>query len=186
MSGWTGDDEARPAPAPLDRVQSLVNTVDLEIAQDRLARRDDAQPWLVAHGWLAAGATLTDADLDLARSVREAVRALLIDPTDAGAVEILRAVAAAAPVRASLDDRGTVDLRAAGGTLAERLGDVLILIRDAQRDGTWSRLKACANHDCRWVFYDQSRNRGGSWCAMSSCGNRLKNRDFRARHRAAR
>jgi predicted RNA-binding Zn ribbon-like protein len=60
----------------------------------------------------------------------------------------------------------------------------LVVIRDAQRDGSWARLKACANEDCRWVFYDQSRNRGGSWCDMAACGNRLKNRDFRARHRA--
>lgn len=186
VTGWTGDDEARPAPAPLNRVQSLINTVDLEIAQDRLARREDAQPWLVAHGWLAADAPLTDADLEFARTVREAVRTLLIDHTDPAAVRVLRDVAATAPVRASLDDEGRVELRPVGGSLPERLGDVLVVIRDAQRDGTWARLKACANRDCRWVFYDQSRNRGGAWCAMSACGNRIKNRDFRARHRGSR
>ena len=57
-------------------------------------------------------------------------------------------------------------------------------MRDAQRDGTWARLKACANDACAWAFYDRSRNRGGTWCDMASCGNMLKNREFRARRRA--
>ena len=32
-----------------------------------------------------------------------------------------------------------------------------------------------------WAFYDRSRNHGGTWCDMASCGNKLKNREFRAR-----
>jgi predicted RNA-binding Zn ribbon-like protein len=42
---------------------------------------------------------------------------------------------------------------------------------------------ACANDDCQWAFYDRSRNHGGTWCDMATCGNKLKNRDFRARRR---
>ena len=53
----------------------------------------------------------------------------------------------------------------------------------ALADGTWSRLKLCANPDCDWAFYDRSRNRQGAWCTMEVCGNRLKNRRFRARAR---
>ena len=56
-------------------------------------------------------------------------------------------------------------------------------MRDAQRDGSWARLKACANDECQWAFYDRSRNHGGTWCEMSACGNKLKNREFRARRR---
>ncbi|MBV8999263.1 MAG: CGNR zinc finger domain-containing protein, partial [Solirubrobacterales bacterium] len=41
----------------------------------------------------------------------------------------------------------------------------------------------CANPDCEWAFFDRSRNQQGSWCAMETCGNRLKNREFRARRR---
>jgi len=57
----------------------------------------------------------------------------------------------------------------------------LLIIRDAQQDGTWARLKACRNRDCRWAFYDRSHTRRGAWCDMAVCGNLIKNRNFRAR-----
>jgi predicted RNA-binding Zn ribbon-like protein len=188
---WTADNETRPAPAPLDRIQALVNTLDAEIGQDRLAQVDDARPWLVAQGFLDTDAPLSDADLEHARSVREAIRALLVHntggpPAAGAALAVLQQVAAAGCVGAAIDGNGHIELRAVGTSLTERFGELLVVIRDAQRDGSWARLKACANEDCRWIFYDQSRNRGGSWCDMAACGNRLKNRDFRARHRAER
>ena len=37
------------------------------------------------------------------------------------------------------------------------LGRVLAIAYGAMVDGTWSRLKACRNHGCRWAFYDYSR-----------------------------
>ena len=67
--------------------------------------------------------------------------------------------------------------------LEDGLFELLLIIRRAQEDGSWSRLKACANADCGWVFFDRSRNRQGSWCDMAVCGNRLKNREFRVRRR---
>jgi predicted RNA-binding Zn ribbon-like protein len=60
---------------------------------------------------------------------------------------------------------------------------LLLTIRDAQRDGTWQRLKACGNPDCRWAFYDRSHSRAGAWCDMATCGNRIKNRRLRQRQR---
>jgi predicted RNA-binding Zn ribbon-like protein len=44
-------------------------------------------------------------------------------------------------------------------------------------------LKVCANSECQWAFYDRSRNQQGNWCDMAVCGNRLKNRQLRARRR---
>jgi predicted RNA-binding Zn ribbon-like protein len=187
---WTGDNEERPAPAPLDRIQSLVNTVDIELGQDRLADADDALPWLIANGLIASDSRVVASDLAFLRDVREALRALLIHNADGPApgphdLAVLRQLAAAGTASAELDDEGQVLLKASGDSLRARLVDLLLIIRDAQGDGTWARLKACANDDCRWAFYDQSRNRGGAWCTMAVCGNRLKNRDFRARQREA-
>jgi hypothetical protein len=28
---------------------------------------------------------------------------------------------------------------------------LMLVVRDAQRDGTWPRLKACSNPECGWV-----------------------------------
>lgn len=184
---WLGDVEAKPAPDPLRRVQALINTVDRESGQDRLADPADARPWLAANGLLAPDVTLSRDDLDLVVGVREALRALVVHNTggpspDATTMAPLRRVAGGDAVRVAVED-GRVSLDTGGDSVEARLLALLLVIRDAQLDGTWSHLKACANDACRWAFYDRSRNHGGTWCDMATCGNKLKNRDFRARHR---
>ncbi len=186
---WLGDQETKPAPPRLDLVQSLVNTAELPSGPDRLADPDDAQPWLREHGLLDEGETVDDADLEVLRGVREALRAMLVHnaggpPPTAETLAPLRTTAGGA-ARAELDDLGRVRLSPAGTSLRDRLTELLLAIHDAQRDGTWSLLKACANEECQWAFYDRSRNHGGTWCSMATCGNKLKNREFRARKRAS-
>jgi predicted RNA-binding Zn ribbon-like protein len=100
-------------------------------------------------------------------------------------LSVLRGVAKAGTARADLGEDGAVRLGAHGNSVRDRLVELLLIIRDAQRDGTWTRLKACANDECQWAFYDRSRNHGGTWCEMAACGNKLKNRAFRARGRVA-
>jgi len=187
---WLADEESKPAPGPLLRIQALVNTVELPAGPDRLADPGDAGPWLVDNGLMAPGAKPSDVDLQHVRDVREALRAILVGnsggpvPTEAQ-WRPLRAVAAGGVARVDVHADGTVGLAAAGDSVAERLVDLLLIMREAQRDGSWARLKVCANDECRWAFYDRSRNHGGTWCEMSSCGNKLKNREFRARRRKA-
>src|SRR4029453_19473392 len=154
---WPGDDEPKPAPGPLALVQSLVNTVELPDGADRLADPADARPWLVDTGLLAPKAALTDADLEVVRAVREALRAMLVHnaggpPPIKSAMAVLRSVADGGPPRASLADDGEGRLVAAGDSVRDRLVDLLLIVRDAQRDGTWKLLKACANSKCQWAF----------------------------------
>jgi predicted RNA-binding Zn ribbon-like protein len=187
---WLGDHESKPAPEPLVRIQALVNTVELPDGPDRLAHPVGARAWLVDNDLLTATTDVTDDDLELVRGVREALRALLVH--NAGgpqpsrdALSPLREIAAAGTVRVDCEAAGEVRLTATGESVPERLVELLLIMRDAQRDGTWARLKACANDECHWAFYDRSRNHGGTWCEMSTCGNKLKNREFRARRREA-
>jgi predicted RNA-binding Zn ribbon-like protein len=187
---WLGDEESKPAPEPLVLVQSLVNTVELPAGPDRLADPADARPWLVDNNLLAPQADLTEADLEFVRAVREALRAMLVHnaggpPPNKAALAALRTVADGGSARADLGDDGEVRVGAQGDSVRDRLLEVLLIIRDAQRDGSWSRLKACANDECQWAFYDRARNHGGTWCDMATCGNKLKNREFRARRRQA-
>jgi len=186
---WLGDDESKPAPQPLLLVQSLVNTIELPDGADRLADAADARPWLVDNGLLAPRANPTAADLELLRALREALRTMLVHnaggpPPNKTALGVLRAVADGGSARADLGEDGEIRLAAAGDSLRELLVDLLLIIRDAQRDGSWARLKACANDECQWAFYDRARNHGGTWCDMATCGNKLKNRAFRARSKA--
>ena len=50
--------------------------------------------------------------------------------------------------------------------------------------GDRQRLKICDNQNCLWIFYDESKSRTRRYCSDSSCGNLLKVRRFRERHKA--
>jgi len=102
---------------------------------------------------------------------------------DPALVSPLHRLAKDEPVRAAVGEDGAVRLAPVGDSLRARLVALLLIVSDAQRDGTWAHLLACANDGCQWAFYDRSRNHGGTWCDMATCGNKLKNRDFRARRR---
>ncbi|WP_319434278.1 CGNR zinc finger domain-containing protein [Mycobacterium sp. RTGN5] len=183
---WLGDTEGKPAPEPLTRIQALVNTVDLESGADRLALATDAQPWLQDQALLPPGGVPTPDELRTIRELREALRALLVHNAGGPSpsndqLNPLRQLAGAAGARVHLGSDGTLQVAADSDSLDGRLLSLLLVVSDAQRDGTWSHLKACGNEDCQWAFYDRSRNHGGTWCDMATCGNKLKNREFRAR-----
>jgi predicted RNA-binding Zn ribbon-like protein len=104
--------------------------------------------------------------------------------TDADRLEPLRRLTANHRSQLTVNDDGTVGLEnARDETLDDTLFELLLIVHASQQDGSWSRLKLCANPDCEWAFFDHSRNQQGSWCDMAVCGNRLKNREFRARRR---
>jgi predicted RNA-binding Zn ribbon-like protein len=172
-------DEAKPAPMPLLLVQAFLNTIYIEDGRDLLGNTEDARAWLTSADLLPKGATLSAAELDRAQAVRDAIRSLL---EGEDRLASLRALADSHRPRLIVQDDGTLAFEPAR---RERVGDglfeLLMIIRGAQEDGTWKRLRVCANPDCRWVFYDRSRNRQGHWCEMAVCGNRLKNRRLRAR-----
>jgi predicted RNA-binding Zn ribbon-like protein len=181
LPSWYPGSEDKPAPMPLLRVQGFVNTLDVEDGTDLLTDCETARAWLTAAGLLAKGAELTGDDLALAREVREGIRSLLEGGHE---VEALRRVATTHRAQLTVAEDGECGLENAGaGDLGDGLFELLLVVHQAQEDGSWSRLKVCANPDCRWAFFDRSRNQQGSWCNMASCGNRLKNRQLRARRR---
>ena len=183
LPSWYPGRENKPAPMPLLRVQGFVNTRDLEDGTDLLSDTVSAGKWLTEAGFLNDTAKLTDADVEQARDVREAIRSLIEDASG-HRVAPLRDLAAAHRARLDVEEDGTVELENAGQDgLGDGLFELLLIIHRAQQDGSWSRLKVCGNPDCQWAFFDRSRNQQGSWCDMAVCGNRLKNRELRARRR---
>jgi predicted RNA-binding Zn ribbon-like protein len=184
---WTTEPEKKPAPGSLQLVQSFVNSRDFDSGLDLLVNEHTAIPWLRERGLLAADAMATAADLSVARDVRESIRALLSDtgartPADIAGQGALRDLTSHATARITIGPDGNVGLEPVpAGSLQAGLATLLLIIRDAQRDGTWARLKVCSNPDCEWAFYDRSHARRGTWCDMASCGNLIKNRNLRAR-----
>ena len=156
-------DIPKAAPEPLRAVQLLVNSADVEHGIDWLPE------WLDEHG--------LGAELERARELREALRALvlsnngiLLEPT---AVEVVNRAASRIAVRIDADARLRFD------TEGDALDGIVAVALAAMVDGSWRRLKACRN--CHWSFYDYSPNRSATWCSMQLCGNRRKTRAYRAR-----
>ena len=186
---WVSDQEIKPAPMPLLLVQSFVNTWDSDNRSDLLLDPAAARDWLTGAGLWSAERAPDPAELHLARGVREGIRAMLVanggGPRPApGGLQPLQVLAQASRPTLQVGPGGQVML---GPEPADRpdagLLTLLLVIRDAQRDGTWPRLRACGNPDCRWAFYDRSHSRAGAWCDMATCGNRIKNRRLRQRQR---
>jgi predicted RNA-binding Zn ribbon-like protein len=186
---WVPGEETKPAPMPLLLVQSFVNTWDADHGSDLLLDPTTARAWLTQAGLWRAERPPDPAELHLARGVREGIRAMLAassggPPPTPGDLQPLQAVAQATRPALRVHPPGQVSLAPHpadppdAGLLA-----LLLVIRDAQRDGTWHRLKACGNPDCRWAFYDRSHSGVGAWCDMATCGNRIKNRRLRQRQR---
>lgn len=63
--------------------------------------------------------------------------------------------------------------------IARSAADVLTL--DHRR-----AIKTCAAANCRWIFFDTTRNRRRRWCDMRVCGNRSKVCRYYARTSASR
>jgi len=189
---WVVSIETKPAPMPLLVVQAFVNTFEADTDIDLLREPEPARRWFTAAGLLDAGHSLEPGELGTARQVRESIRALLVRgagaplPT-AGDLEPLVTVAQQCQPRLGIDTRGAVHLETNPGPgLHGGWLRILLIIRDAQVDQTWQRLKACGNDECGWAFYDRSHSRRGRWCDMAVCGNRMKNRGLRTRQRDTR
>jgi predicted RNA-binding Zn ribbon-like protein len=183
LPSWYPGTEIKPAPMPLLRVQGFINTRDVEDGTDLLSDPVSARRWLSDAGLVNDTADVTDSDLERARDVREAIRALIEDDPR-HRVGPLRELAAGHRARLTVADDGTVELEnARQDGLGDGLFELLLIVHRAQQEDSWSRLKVCGNPGCQWAFFDRSRNQQGSWCNMAVCGNRLKNRELRARRR---
>jgi predicted RNA-binding Zn ribbon-like protein len=177
----------RPAPSRLALVQAFVNTNDIEAGEDRLGSVDDARDWFLAHGLLATERQrVTRADLDRVHAVREALRDL-VGANNSSAVEvdpsILENVAAEARLRLRFNSPGKITLEPRAPGVLGALGELLIICYESVIEGSWFHLKACRNDACRWIFFDRSKNHTSKWCRPDLCGNRMRARSHRLRHK---
>jgi predicted RNA-binding Zn ribbon-like protein len=179
------------APGSLALVQAFANTVAEEghLRWEAIGDPDSLRSWLSRRGLLADGERVGEADVARAKEIRKALRSLLAANNgrgaDSAAIRALNLAAERArlKVRFGADGRATVEPGADGVDGA--LGRVLAAAHAGMEEGTWGRLKSCANAACGWAFYDRSKNRSGRWCSMEVCGNRTKTRTYRRRRQAA-
>jgi predicted RNA-binding Zn ribbon-like protein len=179
-----------PSTEGLEAVREFVNTVHYEqgTVEERLNTPEELASFLRDAGLADKRLVARPVDVRRALEVREALRELLGANNGASlspdAVEVLNRAAARSRVVAAFDDHASWRIAPASEGVDNALGRMLATVFRAMSDGTWSRMKACGNPDCRWAFYDATKNHSGRWCEMASCGNRMKARAFRERARA--
>ncbi|WP_407552550.1 CGNR zinc finger domain-containing protein [Streptomyces sp. Pv4-95] len=176
----------RSAPDALQWVQDLVNTLDIETGADALAADGGPVAFLREHG--APDLVPATGEAEVLRELREALRAVCLAHTvretvSEDAARTLDRLLARAPLVLAVAPDGGAALHPAPGLegIARFTARMAAGIATAVADGTWSRLKACEAHDCRWVFYDKSPAGRSRWCTMAVCGSRAKMRTYRAR-----
>jgi predicted RNA-binding Zn ribbon-like protein len=191
LPSWASHLDHKLAPPPLLLVQAFVNTVDLEGQTDMLADADEARAWLADTGLRDPEEPGFTADLQLAREVRESLRAMIArntggPPLTEAELRPLEQVTSdySPRLRVAADGGVRFGTREDAPCLSDGLAGLVLDVRDAQAGGDWDRMRLCRNADCRWAFYDRSHSRQGAWCNMAVCGNRLKNRNLRARRAA--
>lgn len=147
---------------PTELVIEFLNTLDVEAGTDELASAAAFSSW--------AGRSQSALELRKARGLREHLRALASGDAPVGELRV--------PVEVALGG-GAASLGAR--TL---VGEVAAAVVTVALEGRLERIKICPADDCRWAFYDRSKNQSRSWCSMKVCGNRAKARSHRERAEA--
>lgn len=145
-----------------DLLVDFLNTLDVEDDTDQLADDAGLGRWAGDHG-VAPG------DRARTRELRDALREI-VDGAEAPLPDLALPVASAP---------GAVGLTARTAAEAALASAVVLQIQ-----GKLGRVRLCGGEDCRWAFYDESRNGSRQWCSMGVCGNRQKARTYRAKSQA--
>ncbi|MBO0686961.1 MAG: CGNR zinc finger domain-containing protein [Candidatus Dormibacteraeota bacterium] len=188
----------RPLPnawaghACLDLVNSRwMDHLGSGIAHDRLPLLEWRRAFFSHWGLLATGVADAVETVEELRELRGVLRGLLEafsrrQPLPGSEVDALNAVLAGSPRAWRLETAGgrpqlaEVALRPGWRwALAEVAASGARLLAGGDPD----RLRVCANPDCSWMFYDDSRAGSRRWCEAGICGSLIKVRLHRARRR---
>jgi predicted RNA-binding Zn ribbon-like protein len=180
---------SRPAPDDLELLADFVNTREPDYDTDVVDTPALLHEWFTSRSLLTDEVGITADEHARAMEFREAIRSLGVahgdGPVDPAATSTLNRLAAEIRLSFELGADGDARLRPVGSGLDEALGHLYSILYRAIIDGSFERLKACANESCRWVYLDRSKNRSKRWCDMQTCGNAANARAYRRRRRSA-
>lgn len=170
---------------PLDFVGTLRarrNTVPME----KLDSPELLDAWFVESGMLDAAPGADEADLEAAVELRELIYELVFlrlagEELPVAAVAALNSRAAGMPVEVQLGKDGVSHTGSASQGLAGLAREAVEIL--GGDEGTL--LRECARPECTQVYLDRSRGHRREWCAMKTCGSRVKSAAYRARQRSA-
>jgi predicted RNA-binding Zn ribbon-like protein len=178
--------EYKVAPAPLIAVQGLSNTFAFEPGEERLLDPASACQWLLESDLATPAIRVTRPQWERLVEFREVIRDLIeanrTGDADQKSIARFDRFVGEHPVELTAGEGGALSLDLAPQSSVDRvIAQMIGIVFQAQVESLWPRLKTCVSDDCRWSFFDSSRNRTGTWCLMETCGNRDKNRAYRRR-----
>jgi len=186
-------------PDELANLYDFANSLDVRhfthhgvahVQSDELTGPRQLGAWMAQRGLLWTGAKITPAMFEAALQLRGCVRDYLqCDPVERRKnEEVVRPLNDALklfPLVAEARNHGGMALRPAHDDALAGLSAISAELYDGSIRGTLDRLKMCAAEECRRVFFDRSKPATRRWCMSTLCGNRIKTRTYRERHRPA-
>ncbi|WP_273378547.1 CGNR zinc finger domain-containing protein [Actinopolymorpha pittospori] len=142
--------------------------------------------WFRESGLVDVEPRASAADLDAAITLREAIYALVLARMgkrgyDDDALALVNHAADAPPVIPRLAHDGRRAEATAPQAMSSVARDAIGILGGPQA----AHLKECGRPECTQVYLDHSRSGRREWCAMATCGNRMKAAAYRARKRSS-
>lgn len=159
LSSYNGYMRTNAPELGADLLVDFLNTYDVEDDVDAIDDAAGFAAWAEARGVEAGDAAET-------KRVRDALRSVVDgEAADLPSVEL-----------ETICGERSVWLTARTAAQAAVASSLVLSIQ-----GKLERVKLCGADDCRWAFYDKSRNGSRTWCSMGVCGNRQKARTYRSK-----
>ncbi|WP_374655292.1 ABATE domain-containing protein [Dongia sp.] len=164
---------------------AFCNTVALPDAADRLGDPAGLAAW-AARGQHPLEPVPDAEDLAAMLDLRDILRRIfetLVKGLSPMQADMDRLAALALPPRIFWDrEAHRARLLPAGGALVQLRQAIIADAVDLLTGEAQLRIKRCPALDCRWFFFDTSRNATRRWCAMGDCGVKAKVQRYRHRH----
>lgn len=167
----------------LDFVGTL-RTRRAETPLEMLGSPESLDAWYEESGLARVTPNNTQADLKRAVSLREAVHSLVAahlthKPLPPTAVNLVNKTARTPPAIPQL----TLTGRRLEATPSQALSTLARQAVDILGGPEAELLKECGRPECTQIYLDHSRGSRREWCAMTTCGNRMKAAAYRSRKR---
>src|ERR671911_834425 len=138
------DDRRLAAPGDLELIRDFINTLDVLPDTDKIGDPASLASWLAEHRLVPTQPTLTEEDLGRARSLREALRVLLLAnaglPLAPEAAEAFDDAVGSARFRVRTNEAGRLELLPTdAGGLEHVVGRLASVVLAAQKGGSWPR-----------------------------------------------
>lgn len=152
---------------PAELLVAFLNTLDIDEGTDVLDDPAAWGDWVDTHGLTPVFDKTGSGDpIEAVRALRDDLRCMAIGEGECNIdIPVTVRMEGGRVTLGGTTPRGVLAAAAARLAVEDRLG----------------RVKICPADDCRWAFYDTSKNQSRQWCSMKVCGNRAKARNHRER-----